>query len=444
MVSAPARRAPIGVGGYAQGMPDLWHNQRTSRLDAALPLAARMRPACFDDVLGQDAVAVLRRMAARPRLGSVLLWGPPGTGKTTLARVLAAETSRDLAEENAATVGVARIRDILVESKHRIETDRPPLVLFLDEIHRFNRAQQDVLLRDVEAGIVDLVGATTENPWATCTKALISRATVLGLVPLSDDAIEALLRRACDEDPMLSGMTVDDEAVTMLTQQAAGDARRALNGLDLASTSAIDGCIDADAAAKAIGRRGVSWDRDGEAHFNHASALIKSIRSSHVDASLHWLAVMLEGGEDPMFIARRLAIAASEDVGLASPQALSLAAAMLQVVDRVGMPEAEYALAQCTIYLACAPKSNSTTLAIQKARQDVRTNGPAQVPLALRPSRAPGGEVLDHGVGYVHGHDDPARAWAMCDLGDAHRYFQPGLTGFEATLSERLRAPETP
>jgi putative ATPase len=243
---------------------------------------------------------------------------------------------------------------------------------------------------------------------------------------------------------MLTGMTVDEEAVTMLTLQAAGDARRALNGLDLASTSAVDGCIDAAAAAEAIGRRGVSWDRDGEAHFNHASALIKSIRSSHVDASLHWLAVMLEGGEDPMFIARRLAISASEDVGLASPQALSLAAAMLQVVDRVGMPEAEYALAQCTIYLASAPKSNSTTLAIHEARDDVRTNGPADVPLALRPSRAPGGEVLDHGVGYVHGHDDPAQAWAMCDLGDARRYFHPGGAGFESTLSERLRPPETP
>jgi putative ATPase len=436
--------APKRAGGYAQGMPDLWTDQRTKRLDAALPLAARMRPTTFDDVLGQEAVNVLRRMASRPRLGSVLVWGPPGTGKTTLARVLAMETGRDLAEENAATVGVARIREILAASKTRIESGQPPLLLFLDEIHRFSRSQQDVLLRDVEAGVVDLIGATTENPWASCTKALISRATVLGLEQLPDDAVETVLRRACDEDNMLRGFSVDDDALVLLAQQSAGDARRALNALELAASTAVDGCVTASVASNALGRRGVSWDRDGAAHYDHASALIKSIRSSHVDASLHWLAVMLEGGEDPMFIARRLAISASEDIGLASPQALQLAGAMLQVVERVGLPEAEYALAQCTIYLASAPKSDSTTRAIHAAREDVRANGPAAVPLALRPSRAPGGGDLGHGVGYVHGHGDPNGAWAMCDLGPNRRYFTPGDAGFEASIAARLKTPEAP
>lgn len=423
-------------------MPDLWTDQRSGHLHAALPLAARVRPVLFADVHGQDAVDVLQRIAQRGRIGAVLLWGPPGTGKTTLARVLAAEAGRSIVEENAATVGVARIRSVIADSKARIESGGEPLVLFLDEIHRFNKAQQDVLLGDVERGVIDLVGATTENPWATCTKALVSRSVMVPLTTLSEEAIDVILRRACATDPLLQSVELKDDAAAALSQRSGGDARRALNALELAASWVTDGCIDADTALRAMGERTVSWDRGGDAHYTHASALIKSIRSSHVDASLHWLAVMLEGGEDPMFICRRLAIAASEDVGLASPQAMQLAAATLQIVQHIGLPEAEYPLAELTIYLASAPKSDSVTQAIHAARADVRDNGPADVPVALRPGSAPGGAVQGHGDGYVHAHVDPEGAQAMCDLGDERRYFTAQGNGFEKTIRDRLKEGE--
>ena len=426
-------------------MPDLWAQQRSDNLHAALPLAARVRPEAFLDGYGQDAVDMLRRIAERGHIGAVLLWGPPGTGKTTLARVLANHTNRQLVEANAATVGVAAIKDVLARSKASLEGGGPPIALFLDEIHRFNKAQQDVLLGDVERGVIDLIGATTENPWASCTKALVSRSVLIPLQPLDTEAIATIVRRAHAMDPMLKGTALLDDAVDVFAGRCGGDARRALNAVELAAgwaqAQADANAIDGEIALRAMGARTVAWDRDGDQHYAHASALIKSIRSSNVDPALHWLAVMLEGGEDPMFICRRLAISASEDVGLASPQAMQLAASALQIVRHIGMPEAEYPLAELTIYLATAPKSDSVTRAIHGARADVRDNGPADVPVALLPSRAPGGSAQGHGEGYVHAHIDPDAAWAMCDLGEGRRYFEPGTNGLEPTIVNRGHRP---
>jgi putative ATPase len=422
----------------------LWSDDVQQRFDAAQPLAARMRPRSLDDIVGQQHLVgeqgLLRALVASSHLGSLILWGPPGTGKTTLAEVVARECERPFTSANAATIGVKQIREVLDASRRRIADGGAPGILFLDEIHRFSKSQQDVLLGDVERGIVSLIGATTQNPYYTVNDALISRATVLQLHALEPADITTLLRRAIDTDELVRS-DVADEAIALLADRCEGDARRALAALETAVHLQADGIITADAAEQAIGPRGRRFDRQGDQHYDLASALIKCIRASDVDASIHWLAVLLEAGEDPRFICRRLAILASEDVGLASPQAVQMAASAWDIVERIGLPEAELTLSELVIYLATCPKSNASATAIWNARAAVRDLPGLEVPLHLRSGQTRGAKQLGYGEGYIDAHDDPKAAAAMNNItpgSDPPRYYTPTDHGFEATIKQRL------
>ena len=417
-----------------------------------MPLAARLRPSTLDEVVGQPHLAgpegLLRQIADAGALGSVILWGPPGTGKTTLAEVIAAESGRPLTSANAATIGVKQIREVLDASRRRLADGGPASVLFLDEIHRFTRSQQDVLLGDVERGVISLIGATTENPYYTVNDALISRATLLQLHALAPDDIATLLERALTNDEHLADCAASPEAISLLADRCEGDARRALAALELAAAMAADGHIDAPSAETAIGSRGRRFDRAGDQHYDLASALIKCIRASDPDAAIHWLAVLLEAGEDPRFICRRLAILASEDVGLAAPQAVQLAASTWSVVERIGLPEAELSLSELVLYLATCPKSNSAATAIWSAREAVRKGRGYDVPMHLRSGHTRGAEALGYGEGYAHAHDDPEAAAAMNNINPGAdepkpRYYEPRDAGFESTIKRRLDPPAT-
>ncbi len=423
----------------------LWSDDVQQRLDGARPLPARMRPTCLDEVVGQQHLVgptgLLRGLIASPHLGSLILWGPPGTGKTTIAEVLARECERPFTAANAATIGVKQIREVLEGSRRRIADGGPPGILFLDEIHRFSKSQQDVLLGDVERGIVSLIGASTENPYYTVNDALISRATVLQLHTLEPPDIEVLLRRAVDTDELLR-CDISTEAIEMLADRCEGDARRALAALELASHLVADDTITTDVAEQAIGARGRRFDRQGDQHYDLASALIKCVRASDVNASIHWLAVLLEAGEDPRFICRRLAILASEDVGLASPQAVQMAAAAWDIVERIGLPEAELTLSELVVYLATCPKSNASATAIWNARAAVRDLPGVEVPLHLRSGQTRGAKELGYGKDYIYAHDDAEAAAAMNNINpgsEPPKYYTPTDHGFEATIKERLK-----
>jgi putative ATPase len=414
------------------------------------PLAERMRPRTLDEIAGQDALVgsggVLRRLAERGELTSILLWGPPGSGKTTLARVLAAAADAEFVSFSAVLSGVKEARAVMETARALRAASGRRTILFVDEVHRFNRAQQDAFLPFVESGDIMLIGATTENPSFELNAALLSRVKVYVLESLSDVAIRALLERALADEARGIGtlrLAVDPAALDTLTLLAGGDARVALNLLELAGESAgAGGRLDVDAVRAVAQRKLARYDKEGEEHYNLISALHKSVRNSDVDASLYWLARMLEGGADARFVARRLLRVASEDVGLADPRALEQASAAAHAVEHMGMPECALALAQAVVYLALAPKSNALYLAFGRAQTAVRDRPAYPVPLHLRnaPTRLMGD--LGYGAGYRYAHDEREGVAAMTCLPDelaSLRLFRPGEEGWEKRIGERMR-----
>ncbi len=437
---------------------DLFADSRQKNLDRVAPLAVRMRPRSLDEFAGQlhflGPGKLLRRMLEADRLTSIIFYGPPGTGKTTLARLIANYTQSNFEQVNAAGVGVKEVRAILDTAKDKLGHGGKRTVLFLDEIHRFNRAQQDILLPDVEAGLILLVGATTENPFFAVNSPLVSRSQIFQFAALSEEEIESLLRRAIADPEQGYGkmqITVDDDAMKLWTTISDGDGRRALTALEVAVLSSISPAqsgragsteplhITLDIAEQSMQRKAIVYDGTGDDHYDAASALIKSMRGSDPDATVYWLARMLEAGEDPRFIARRIAILASEDIGNADPRAISVAAAAFDIVEKVGMPEAQLTLAQAAIYMATAPKSNASAKAIWSAMSDVRDGRTIPVPRHLRDGHYAGSKKLGSGVGYKYAHDFPGGVVDQDYLGVAKTYYTPTDRGYEAEVSERLQ-----
>jgi len=411
----------------------------------AEPLAVRMRPQTLDEFVGQEHFLgegkLLRRLLAADRLGSVIFHGPPGTGKTTLAYILARSSRSVFRQLSAVSDGVKQLRDVLTEAERRLSTEQQKTLLFIDEIHRFNKAQQDVLLPEVESGIVVLVGATTENPYFTINNALISRSRIFQFEPLTQEHIKTLLRRsAADKDRGLGKYAIHlhEDALDFLATICDGDARQAISALEigvLSSDSPIE--FTKELASESVQRKAVAYDRDGDSHYDTISALIKSIRGSDPDAAIYWLAKMLVGGDDVRFLARRLVILASEDVGNADPRALMLAVATAQACELVGLPECQLNLSQTVIYLACAPKSNSATTAIFEAKRDIQEGRLIPVPRHLRDSHYSGAEALGH-TGYQYAHDFKEGIVSQEYLGVDREYYKPTQRGFEAELTRRL------
>ncbi|WP_106207261.1 replication-associated recombination protein A [Kineococcus rhizosphaerae] len=414
-----------------------------------------MRPRSIDEVVGQQHLlgpgSPLRRLASEGDLGragpaSVILWGPPGTGKTTLATVLASSGGRRFTELSAVTAGVKDVRTVMETARTDRDLYGRQTVLFLDEIHRFTKAQQDALLPGVENRWVVLVAATTENPNFSVVTPLLSRSLLLTLQPLTADDVRGLVQRAVADPRGLAGeVRLDDDALEHLVRVADGDARRALTALEAAAGTALDGDGEAVVtladAERALDRAAVRYDRAGDQHYDVASAFIKSMRGSDVDAALHYLARMIEAGEDPRFIARRIVIAASEDVGMADPSALQTAVAALHAVAQIGMPEARIVLAQAVVHNATAPKSNAAYNGINAAIADVRAGLGGSVPAHLRDAHYSGAKGIGHGAGYVYTHDVPAGVAEQQYAPDAlvgKDYYLPTDRGFEAAVRERL------
>src|SRR5436190_14474976 len=436
-------------GTYTETMSSLFHKAEADHFRQAQPLAARMRPRTLAEFVGQQHFLgegkLLRRLLTADRLGSVIFYGPPGTGKTTLARLLATESKRTFRQLSAVTSGVKELRELLDEARDALAAAGERTLLFIDEIHRFSKAQQDVLLPDVEEGVVTLVGATTSNPFFAVNSALVSRSQVFEFQPLSPEDIKALLGRALADKERGLGrhdVRVHDEALEFLAQVSDGDARRALAALEIGVLSANERPIEftRELAAESVQRKASAYDPTGDEHYDSVSALIKSIRGSDPDAGLYWLARMLEAGEDVRFLCRRLVILASEDVGNADPHALPLAVAAMQACEFVGLPECQLPLAQAVTYLACAPKSNAATVAIGEARQDIREGRVLPVPVHLRDAHYSGAKRLGHGKGYEYAHDAEGGIAAQDYLGVEREYYRPVPRGFEAELAERLKA----
>ncbi len=415
-----------------------------------LPLAHAMRPRTLEEIAGQQHIlapgTLLERAVRTDSLPSAVFYGPPGTGKTTLAEVIATITRRAFCRLSAVAASVQDVRQVIAFSRRAQQAGKPGAVLFLDEIHRFNKAQQDVLLPWVENGTLVLIGATTENPFFVLNAALRSRSRIFQFKPLGLDDILLVLRRAlADTERGLGALqpAVADDALTFLAKACDGDARVALNALELAVRSTTADAAGARHVALAdaeasMQKKNIVYDRQGDAHYDTISAFIKSMRGSDPDAALYWLAKMLEVGEDPRFVARRMVIFASEDVACADPLALPLAIAAYDAVERIGLPEAQLNLAHVTVYLACAPKSNATCAALAKAREDVQQERTLDVPAHLRDAHYQGAKTLGHGEGYKYAHNFPGHFVAQEYLPAPRRYYVPSREGWEAKIADRL------
>jgi putative ATPase len=445
---------PSFKSGTSMSTGDLFEERGRRRRDQGAPLAARLRPRTFDEFVGQEHIVglekVLRRAIEADQVPSIILWGPPGSGKTTLAYLIAYLTSSHFESVSAVGSGVADLRRIVAEARERLGLHGQRTILFIDEIHRFNKAQQDVILPHVEDGSITLIGATTENPSFEVIAPLLSRSRVYTLEQLSEEQMETILRKAMvDKDRGLGALEVkmDAEAMVFLVNMSNGDARVALNALEMAAhATAADGQglrqVGLKTVEEALQRRAISYDKGGDQHYDVISAFIKSVRGSNPDGALYWLGRMIEAGEDAMFIARRLVILASEDIGLADPSALSMAVAAQQAVHFIGMPEGRIPLAEATVYLATCPKSNSAYAALNRAMEDVRQTRNQPVPLHLRNPVTGLMKDLGYGKEYKYAHDYEGHFADQEFLPSAlkgRRYYEASEEGAEGEIRERMR-----
>jgi len=428
---------------------DLFEEKKAKKVDSGLPLAVRMRPQTLEEFVGQAHILgegkLLKRALLADRITSLILYGPPGCGKTTLAHVISNVTKSCFDRINAATSNVQEMRKVITKAKERKRLSGKRTILFIDEIHRFNKAQQDVLMPDVEEGNPILIGATVHNPFFSIVSPLISRSQIFELKPLTGDDLKTIIERSLLDRERGFGklkIKMDPLAAKHISERSDGDARRVLNALEVGvlTTKPKKGIIDfnLEVAEESIQKKAVFYDKDEDAHYDTISAFIKSMRGSDPDAALYWLAKMIYAGEDPRFIARRIVICAAEDVGNADPQALIMANAALQISEFIGMPEARIPLAQATVYIACAPKSNAAYMGIESAMKDVENGRLMEVPVHLRDTHYPGAEKLGHGDNYKYSHDYKDHFVKQEYIPEKKKYYIPSTIGYEKKIKEWL------